>query len=106
MNNFFLRFVTVSEWQRFYVDVGLYYCYRLKGIPWSNLVEIQILEAQLVDSDSIAVTSLTSSKHTIRKVLKIWSDDWRTLRRAEFLSLIAGKELSWYIMLRRIIYTS
>jgi hypothetical protein len=34
------------------VDVADSYCDRLKGIPCSEFVEVQIVEAQLTDSDS------------------------------------------------------
>jgi hypothetical protein len=53
----------------------------------------------------VPVTSLTSPHHTITINTQkgvLWSEDWKMLRRAEFLSFIANKKQGWHIMLKQL----
>jgi hypothetical protein len=51
-NVFLFKFVAVSEWGRFYVDVSQYHCDRFKGIPYKEFLEAQKVVAQLTDYES------------------------------------------------------
>jgi hypothetical protein len=51
-NNFFFQILHCFRVTTFNVDVAMYYCDRLTGAPRWELVEEQIVEAQLSDLDS------------------------------------------------------
>jgi hypothetical protein len=51
VNNDFFGFATVFKWRRLHVDVAAYYCDHLTEVTRCEFVQVQIIKAQLSDSD-------------------------------------------------------
>jgi hypothetical protein len=93
----------------FYVHVPLYYYDRLTGARRWKIVEVQIVEVQLSDSDSSTGNKSNKSpphkeKGTQKEVGSSEATNEECYKGQRLLSFFEDKKINWYVMIERIVF--